>query len=55
MKIKMYDKVKLKNGDIATVVEIYEQGVAYEIDIDKEDETITYTIKHDEIDSIIKN
>ena len=35
MKISLYDKVKLKNGSNATIVDIYEQGVAYEADIEK--------------------
>lgn len=31
--IKMYDKVKLKDGREATIVEIYEHGKVYEADI----------------------
>ena len=59
MEIKMYDKVKLKDGREATIVEIYEQGKAYEADIlvdDKGDypEYETETIKHEEIEEIIK-
>ena len=37
MKIDIFDKVLLKNGETAYIVEIYEQGVAYEADIDKSD------------------
>ena len=33
MKINKYDKVRLKNGREATIVEIYEQNKAYEVDI----------------------
>ena len=35
--IKLYDRVLLKTGETASIVEIYEQGKAYEADIDKED------------------
>lgn len=35
MNIKEYDKVLLKTGEIAYIVEIWEQGIAYEADIDK--------------------
>lgn len=59
MKIKMYDVVKLKNGKEATIVEIYEQGKAYEADIlidDTEEypEYETETIKHEDIAEVVK-
>lgn len=59
MEIKMYDKVKLKNGREATIVEIYEQGKAYEADIlvDDEGEYLEYeteTIQYEDIAEIIK-
>lgn len=51
----MFDKILLKTGEIAYIVEIYEQGVAYEADIDKADGSIkTDTIKHDEIEKILR-
>ncbi len=31
--IKQYDKVILKTGEEATIIEVYEQGIAYEADI----------------------
>ena len=34
MNIKLFDKILLKTGETACIVEIYEQGVAYEADID---------------------
>ena len=50
MSIKMFDKILLKTGETAYIVEIYEQGVAYEADIDKADGSIeTDTIKHYDI------
>ena len=55
MTIKMFDKILLKTGETAYIVEIYEQGVAYEADIDKTDGTIeTETIKHSDIKKILK-
>lgn len=59
MTIKMYDKVKLKNGQQATIVEIYKQGETYEADILVNDtgeypEFETETIKHEDIEKVIK-
>lgn len=54
MKIELYDKVKLKDGREAHIVEVYEQGVAYEADIALEDgEYDTDTIKQDDILEVI--
>lgn len=58
MKIKMYDVVKLKNGKEATIVEIYEEGKAYEADILIDDtgthaEYETETIMYEDILEII--
>lgn len=58
MIIKQYDTVKLKNGKEATIVEIYEQGKAYEADIlidntGEYPEYETETIKHEDIEAII--
>lgn len=54
MKIKMFDKVRLKSGETAYIVEIYRQGVAYEADIIKADgSTITDTITQSEIEGLI--
>lgn len=54
---KLYDKVILKTGETAHIVEIYESGVAYEADIDKDVgeyiETVTETIKQDDIERIV--
>ncbi|MBQ5850487.1 MAG: hypothetical protein IIW54_06705 [Lachnospiraceae bacterium] len=52
MKIEMYDKVKLKTGEIAFIVEIYEQGIAYEADIEKKEGIETDTIKHSDIEYV---
>ena len=58
MIIKQYDTVKLKNGKEATIVEIYEQGKAYEADIlidntGEYPEYETETIEHKDIEAII--
>lgn len=51
MNLEMFDKVLLKTGETAYIVEIYEQGVAYEADIDRADGTIeTDTIKYSDIE-----
>ena len=53
--IKLYDKVKLKSGEIANIVEIYEQGIAYEADINRKYGGIdTDTIKQEDIECILK-
>ena len=50
MDIKLHDKVRLKTGETASIVEIYEPGVAYEADIDRLDGSIdTDTIKQEDI------
>ena len=59
MKIKMYDKIELENGKQATIVDIYKQCEAYEVDILIDDtgeypEYETDTIKHEDIKKKIK-
>jgi len=50
----MYQKIKLKSGEYAHIVEIYEDGIAYEADIySKDGKTRTDTIKHSDIAAII--
>lgn len=53
MSINLYDKVRLTNGKTATIVEVYEQGVAYEADIETDGDYITDTIKQEDIQAII--
>ncbi len=54
MKISLYDKVLLKDGRTASVVDILEDGVAYLIDVDLADEEWeTIDIKHEDIEKII--
>ena len=55
MCLEMFDKVLLKTGETAYIVEIYEQGVAYEADIDKADGTTeTDTIQCTDIEKVLK-
>jgi len=50
MQIELFDKVQLMSGKSAHIVEVYEQGVAYEADIDDGDgEYTTDTIKQSDI------
>lgn len=54
MDIKLYDKVRLKSGETASIVEIYEAGIAYEADIDRPDGSIdTDTIRQEDIAAIV--
>ena len=54
MKIEMYDKVLLKSGETASIVEIWEQGVDYEADVDRKDGSIeTVPIKHSDIEKVL--
>ena len=53
MKIKLYDRVRLKDGRTAQIVEIYNDGKAFEADIDLGDsEWETDTIKFEDIQEI---
>ena len=50
--IRQYDKVILKTGEEATIVEIYEHGVTYEADIRDGDDYRTELICQDDILSL---
>lgn len=55
MEIKLNDKVLLKNGDTAHIVEIYKLGVSYEADINKlGGEPHIDAIKHEDIEMVIE-
>ncbi len=49
MKIKQYDKVLLKSGEYAYIVEIFDGGKAYLADIDKKTGTETDWLKPEDI------
>ena len=59
MDVKLYDKVLLKDRREGIVIEIYKQGEGYEVefmvdDTGKYPEYDTETIRHDDIEKIIK-
>jgi len=52
--INQYDKVKLKNGKFAVIVEVLESQKVYIADIElAEDDYTTETIFHSDISSVI--
>nr|DAE62585.1 MAG TPA: hypothetical protein [Caudoviricetes sp.]DAY74133.1 MAG TPA: hypothetical protein [Caudoviricetes sp.] len=53
MKIKLYDRVLLKDGSKASIVEIFEEGKAFLADIDRNDDTDTDEISIDEIEKVL--
>ena len=53
MKIKQYDKVLLKDGDTAFIVEIFGEGKAFLADIKRKSGTETDWLKPDEIKKIL--
>lgn len=56
MKIELYDRVLLKDGRTASIVEIFKDGEAFIADIDiAKDEYDTDTIFYDEIEKVIKH
>ena len=54
MKIKQYDRVLLKGGDYASIVEIFDGGKAFIADIDRKYGTETDWIKPEDIKKVIK-
>jgi len=54
MKIEQYDKVLLKDGDYAYIVEIFGDGALFIGDIDRADGTETDWIKPEDIKEVIK-
>lgn len=55
MTIEQYDKVRLKDGRICTIVEILKENVAYIVDVDLPGpDWETIEIEHKDISDIIK-
>ena len=50
MKIKQYDRVLLKDGCEASIVEIFEDGKVFLADVDKDGDIFTEEIQANEID-----
>jgi hypothetical protein len=53
MRIKQYDRVLLKDGNTASIVEIFEEDRYFLADIDKDGDTYTEELSIDEIVKII--
>lgn len=53
MKVNQYDKVKLKTGETATIVEVLESEKAFIADIERNNDIDTAHLKIDEIEKII--
>lgn len=54
MELQMFDKVLLKTGETAYIVEIYKDGEAYEMDINKSDgKVVTDTVHKQQIEKRI--
>lgn len=55
MTIQQYDKIRLKDGQTCTIVEILEEGTAYIVDVDLPGpDWDTIVIQHEDIDEKIK-
>lgn len=53
-KINQYDRVLLKDGNEASIVEIFEEGKAFLADIDRNGDTYTDDITIEEIEKVIR-
>lgn len=54
MELEMLDKVLLKTGETAFIVEIFDNGAAYEMDINKKDgKIVTDTVWPNQIEKKI--
>ena len=51
MKIKQYDRVRLKDGNEASIVEVLAENKVFIADIDKDGDTYTEELTIDEIKS----
>lgn len=54
MKIRQYDRVLLKDGNEASIVEIFEEDRLFLADIDKDGDTYTEDLKIEDIQKILK-
>ena len=53
MKISQYDRVLLKDGTKASIVEIFEEGKLFLADIDKDGDTYTEEWRIEEIQKVL--
>jgi hypothetical protein len=54
VKIDEFDKVRLRTGETASIVEVYNDGEAYEADIDRDGEIETDTIRPEDIVEVLR-
>jgi hypothetical protein len=53
MKIRQYDRVLLKNGNQASIVEIFEEDKFFLADIDRDGDTYTEELSIEEIKKVL--
>lgn len=53
MKIKRYDRVLLKNGTEASIVEVFVEDSLFLADIDRDSDTDTEEVKIEEIEKVL--
>lgn len=53
MEVKQYDRILLKDGHTAYVVEVFGGGTDFLADIDKDGDTYTEAIKKADIDRVL--
>ena len=53
MKIRLYDRVRLKSGYAASVVEIFDDGKGFLADVDRDGDTYTEEMSIDEIETVM--
>ncbi len=54
MKIEQYDRVLLKDGNEATIVEIFEEDRVFLADIDRDGDTYTEDLRIEEIKKVLR-
>ena len=52
--IKLYDRVLLKDGNRASIVEIYEPDKYFIADIDTKDGTVTEDLRVEQIENVLR-
>ena len=55
MKIEEFDRVLLKSGEYASIVEIFDNGKAFIADIDRDGGTETDWIKPEDIEKVVSH
>ena len=54
MRIEEFDKVRLRTGETASIVEVYNDGEAYEAGIDRDGDIETDTIWPEDIVEVLR-